>query len=437
MKETELAARGLILAAGEASRMGRVKALLPLPLAGEAGREGGAASPLALLAATFRQAGVADVTVVTGRHAASVEPAARTLGLAVARNPAPEQGMFSSVQTGLRALLAAGGAGPVLVIPVDVPLVRPLTLRALLTAAAQSPEAVHLPTFAGKEGHPPCIPAAALPALAAYAGPDGLRGALAALPCRRVPVPDAAMLEDMDTPQDYARLRALAPLRAALSPEETWELLRLRAVPEKGLRHARAVGQVACALAEALLAARRAAPTAGAALRPDLALAGGLAHDIAKGQARHEAAGAALLESLDLPDLAALVRDHRDLSLPDAQPVTERELVYLADKYCWGGQFVPVAQRFGQKLEAFAGDAAACAAIRGRLGRAQALEARLARELGRAPAAIAQETLARLGKAMPGCGGAAGPATEGSGRAEASAQASGAARDKTAGENRA
>ena len=406
MEGTERPARALILAAGEARRMGRVKALLPLPCPAE-GKKIEAQSALALLVGTFRRAGITDITVVTGWHAHVVEPAAKALGLAVARNPAPERGMFSSVQTGLQALLAAHGQGPVLVNPVDVPLVRSLTLRALLEAAAQTPDTVLLPVFAGQEGHPPCIPAAALPALAAYAGPDGLRGALAALPCRRLSVPDAAMLEDMDRPEDYARLQRLALRRAALSPAEALELLRLRAVPEKGLRHARAVGAVARALAEALgRAARMAANPAqtavprapGAAqtpaLDPELACAGGLVHDIAKGQPHHEAAGAALLEALDLPHLAALVRDHRDLSLPDDQPVSERELVYLADKYCWGGQFVPVAQRFGQKLEVFAQDAEACAAIVGRLGRAKALEARLARELGRAPAAVAQQTLA-------------------------------------------
>ena len=99
---------------------------------------------------------------------------------------------------------------------------------------------------------------------------------------------------------------------------------------------------------------------------------------------------------------AALVADHRDLSVPDAAPLTERELVYLADKYCHGREFVPLELRFGQKLDLYAADPAACAAIRGRLGRARALEARLAREMGRPPADIARQALEALPEAKDG-----------------------------------
>jgi len=93
--------------------------------------------------------------------------------------------------------------------------------------------------------------------------------------------------------------------------------------------------------------------------------------------------------------MARLVQDHRDLSLPEDEPVTERELVYLADKYCYGGNFVPVQRRFGLKLEAYAQDAPACEAIHGRLGRVKALEERIAREIGKEPALVAERALVR------------------------------------------
>ena len=69
------------------------------------------------------------------------------------------------------------------------------------------------------------------------------------------------------------------------------------------------------------------------------------------------------------------------------------ELVYLADKYCRGGIWVPVAQRFAQKLEEFGADPGARAGIEGRRDRALALERRLAVELGRDPAQLAREVL--------------------------------------------
>ncbi len=385
--------------------MGKVKALLPLPL----GAAGESCSALEGLARLFCHLGIEHISVVTGWHAAHIEPAAQALGLAVARNPRPEDGMFSSVCAGLSALAGGDPAlaeTPVLVQPVDVPLVRPMTIQALLEAHAADPENVLVPTFAGQEGHPPLLPARHLAHVLRHAhsgGENGLRGALEGLPVRHIPVADGLMLPDMDRPEDYESMRLLASRRETLRPGEALELLRLHEVPEKGLRHGRAVGTVAAALAKALLQARRTkklglvgntvtnpgfAPDLapgfdlglGSVLNPDLALAGGLVHDIRKGAKGHEAAAGRLFRKLHLPVMAHLVEDHRDLTLPDDQPITERELVFLADKYCYGSSFVPVRQRFEQKMETFGAEAAQ--AIKGRMERALAMEARLARELG-------------------------------------------------------
>ena len=395
----------IVLAAGMASRMGAAKALLSLPsLAG-----GGHCSALRGLVKQYRAAGVQHVVIVSGYHADVVEGEASALGLKTVRNPDPQQGMFSLVQAGVAALTQSGFGGYFFVQPVDVPLVRPLTIRAMHKAAEHDevdraaalavmgkaePLPVLIPAFEGQEGHPPLVPMHVAPRIMAHSGHNGLRGALEGAPLRLVPVPDAMILEDMDTPDDYARLRYLALERHMLSPVESESLLRLYNVPEKGLRHARAVGAVACCLAEALAHAREAAGY-DAGVDPRWALAGGLLHDICKGQQKHEQAAGELLRQLDLPGMARLVQDHRDLSLPGDEPITERELVYLADKYCYGGSYVPLERRFGNKLEAYAQDAQACEAIRGRLGRAKQLEERLAREIGRDPALVAERALKR------------------------------------------
>ncbi len=394
----------IVLAAGMASRMGAAKALLSLPLLPEGGR----CSALMGLVSLYRSLGVERVVIVSGYHAEVVEAEAMALGLTAIRNPDPQQGMFSSVQAGVAALMQSGFDGQFFVQPVDVPLVRPMTIKALMDAAARdeagraaelavsgkaAPLPVLVPAFNGQEGHPPLIPMTLARHILAHGGQNGLRGALEGIPLQHVPVADALILEDMDTPDDYARLRVLARERRILSPVEAECLLRMCTVPEKGLRHARAVGAVACCLAEALAHAREAAGY-DAGVDPRLALAGGLLHDICKGQPEHEAAAGEFLRRLELPHMARLVQDHRDLSLPDDAPVTERELVYMADKYCYGGSFVPVERRFGLKLEAYAQDTPACEAIRGRLGRARALEERLAREIGKEPALVAERALA-------------------------------------------
>ncbi|MBO4301068.1 MAG: NTP transferase domain-containing protein [Desulfovibrio sp.] len=381
----------LILAAGKAERMGRVKALLPLPfLPG-----GEDASSLAGLARLYRRCGVDHITVVSGFHAAAVEAEAAALGLTVVRNPSPEAGMFSSVQTGIYYISTFDRVEAVFVQPVDVPLVRPLTIMALLDsyreARTTDTAAVLVPQFDGQQGHPPLIPTCHASRICAHDGQGGLYGVLSGLPLRPVPVVDSNILADMDTPDDYTHLCRLAPWRTALRPAEAVTLLHLRHVSEKGLRHARAVGKVAAAFAASL----GKTPQAGrvTTCRPWLAMSGGLLHDIAKGLPHHEQTGGALLDSLGLPDMARLVREHRDLTLSEQDPLTERELVYLADKYCRGDTFVPLERRFGMKMEQFSHDASACAAIASRLERAQRMEARLAKETKRSPAAMAHEAL--------------------------------------------
>ena len=76
--------------------------------------------------------------------------------------------MFSSVRTGLEAILRqAPQVAGILVHPVDVPLVRPLTVRAVLKAAQAQDEAVLVPVFAGREGHPVFLTG---PAVTVFAG---------------------------------------------------------------------------------------------------------------------------------------------------------------------------------------------------------------------------------------------------------------------------
>lgn len=371
----------LILAAGFSTRMrSGFKPLLPIPFAD------GRRSALEALARLYIEAGVPRILVVSGqRQGEAIAADAARLGLAHARNPDAERGMFSSIRVGLEALgLSHRGC---FVHPVDVPLVRACVLRALLARNRDCPEVVLIPTFKGEEGHPPLLPATHVPAILAWSGQDGLRGVLRALPCCPTPVADGSILLDMDTDEDHADVCRRAARRHILEPEEAYELLRCRNIGPRGMAHARAVGCVARHFADACNAA-------GRSLDPDMAEAGGLLHDLCKGEPQHERAAGRELRALGLPAMARLVEEHRDCALAEDAPVTEKELVYLADKYVYGDRLVDVRTRFGQKLTLFAQDAEAGAAIRGRLARAEAMELRLRKECGKAPLELARAALA-------------------------------------------
>ena len=93
--------------------------------------------------------------------------------------------------------------------------------------------------------------------------------------------------------------------------------------------------------------------------------------------------------------MARLVEDHRDMTVPDAEPLTEREMVFLADKFVRGSEAVPLRERFYSKMARYSEDPEAVAAITGRMERAEAMADRMEKECGRSLEELAREALAK------------------------------------------
>ncbi len=378
-----MTAHALILAAGFSSRMApKFKPLLPLPL------PGGEKTALAALCSLYEAEGVSPL-VVGGSRAEATRREAEAVGAAFALNPHPERGMFSSIRAGMAAL--PKDAGPIFVHPVDIPLVRRMTVRSLLDAAQICTDRPLIPTFRGAAGHPPLFPAS-MRKTVLDAGDDGcLRNLVEGLSPVTVPVADSFILRDMDSPAEYEELRSLAPRQDLFSTMEARELLAVRHAQERGVMHSLAVGRVAARFAAALNEARAAAQEGP--LDEALAEAGGIIHDVCKGQPRHEAAAGRLLRGWGMDAMARLVEDHRDMTVPDDEPLSERELIFLADKFVRGKEPVPLEERFRSKMACYPDDSEAVAAIAGRMERAKLMEDRLERECGKAPEELAREAL--------------------------------------------
>src|SRR5687768_16648238 len=114
----------VVLAAGKSTRMGRTKALLPL---------GATDTFLTRIVHSFRAAGVDDVVVVLGHDAEAIASAlaARDVAARIVVNSEYERGQFSSLLAGLQVVDRPGIAGMLLTL-VDVPLVSPETIRAVV-----------------------------------------------------------------------------------------------------------------------------------------------------------------------------------------------------------------------------------------------------------------------------------------------------------------
>lgn len=188
----------VILAAGASSRMGAVKALLPL--AGE--------SLLARIIRLARAAGVARIVPVLGPPHGETIAAALPAGVRAVWNPDPDRGMLSSVQAALPGLFAPDEDGRgALLWPVDVPQVKLDSVQRLLAADLTQ---LTVPSCGERGGHPLWLPAALFPEVLALAATDSLRTLRQRHTLVRVAVEDPGVLRDLDTPSDYSR--ALADL---------------------------------------------------------------------------------------------------------------------------------------------------------------------------------------------------------------------------------
>ena len=267
---------------------------------------------------------------------------------------------------------------PVLFHPAAFPYTRRSTLCCLLERAAKSPNISHCPCSLAGAGWPIYLAKGDLASLAL---------GTASLDDIARQAQDKDLLDELSTlTQDPLQERYASLLQKSLSPEEALALLRFLDVPERGIAHAMAVGRTAKVLAMHYI-------LKGEPVDEALSCAAGYVHDIAKGFGHHEKIGGYFLDFLGLSELARCVRDHRDLVLAKDEDVSPRELVYLADKYCFGPRFVPLERRFGMKMELFADNEKAVAGIQKRLSHALALEKRIRRELRKNPADIARDTL--------------------------------------------
>lgn len=126
--------------------------------------------------------------------------AVRASGLPLHVEDAGHPGMGDSIAAGVRATADAGGW---LVLPGDLPLVRPQSLLAVAAALAQA--SVVVPMYQGARGHPVAFRREHGPALQALSGAEGAAAIVRAHPPLRLELDDPGIVTDIDSVDDLAR----------------------------------------------------------------------------------------------------------------------------------------------------------------------------------------------------------------------------------------
>jgi molybdenum cofactor cytidylyltransferase len=183
--------------------MGRDKALLPW-------REG------TFLSKAIRalQPATELVLVVSGLNAPMLEPIANAYAAFMVVNREPQRGQFSSLQTGLQEVLNRGRDGAILTL-VDRPAAETQTIQQIKAAFLASGDDIWavVPEYGGKHGHPIVIGREMIEAFLRAPAGSNARDVEHANQShiRYLPVNDPLVVANVDTPEDFERIRTGIP----------------------------------------------------------------------------------------------------------------------------------------------------------------------------------------------------------------------------------
>ena len=189
----------VILAAGQSKRMGQPKMLLPW----------GGTTVIGRVIATFAEASLNEIVIVTGGAREAVERETERLGreypVRCVHNPQYESGeMLSSLQAGLLSLgtqfeAALIGLG-------DQPQLSLAAVHKVISANEANTAQLIVPSYNMRRGHPWLVNRFFWPALFALKSPQTLRDFLNTFSTKILYVEsDQTILKDLDTPEDYLK----------------------------------------------------------------------------------------------------------------------------------------------------------------------------------------------------------------------------------------
>jgi molybdenum cofactor cytidylyltransferase len=160
---------------------------------------------------TIREAGIERIVVVVGPGMVELAAIASSAGAHVLELDHATPDMRSTIERGLDWIEACWQPVPLddlLLIPADLPAMDRDVIRELLKAAAAQ---IRIPVVNGKRGHPALLGWQHVPGIRAMPPGHGLNAYLRqhADSVAEVPVISETALLDLDTPEDYERMKRL------------------------------------------------------------------------------------------------------------------------------------------------------------------------------------------------------------------------------------
>lgn len=196
MQKGQSGVAAVVLAAGMSRRMGTPKQLLRI----------GGETILERTLKNVRASKVSEIILVLGHAADEVQKTIAMQGLKVVINPDYQQGMGTSLRSGLAAVSA--GAAAALIVLADQPWVSPESLNHLIKGHQEHKPQIIVPMYQGFRGNPVLLDRSVFAEVQALKGDVGCRGIFGdhTDDILKLPVDDPGILLDIDSQDDLENL---------------------------------------------------------------------------------------------------------------------------------------------------------------------------------------------------------------------------------------
>lgn len=319
----------VIVAGGLSSRMKDFKPLLNI----------GSKTMIETTIENYQNISIKNIVAVTGHRADDIEKKLVDCNVQTVRNhDYKNTHMFDSLCIGLKEL--KNNVDMIFVTPSDSPFVQKHTLKKMIEEMENNSLKIVQPSYEGNNGHPILLSSEAVREILKHDGTNGLQGAIDNIVTgyRNMSFVDPGIVMDADTPLDFFKLVEYNKKRNVPSIELCIKILDYFKVTEEVKSHSYAVAMESLKICEQLRERE-------INLDQMTVLAAALLHDVAKGCKGHSFIGADWLNDMGYEEIAKIVYNHVKLeNIPEI--LTEKEVVYLADKMVKGSNLVSIEDRF-------------------------------------------------------------------------------------------
>jgi len=318
----------LIAAAGMSSRMKDFKPLMPM----------GDKTVIETTIENYKLLGINRIVIVIGHQGYKIKELLKDEDIIFVKNESYETShMFDSICLGIKEI--ANTVDLLFITPADSPFVQQFTLKKMLEEINTPSIKIIQPSYMGKNGHPLLLKKEAFRDILDHDGTMGLQGVIAKMgkKCKNISFEDPGLAMDADLQKDYLNLLKFNEDKRYPTVDMCRRIQDYFHMTDEVKRHCEKVAEEALNICRQLNN-----------IDTKKVVAAALLHDIAKGKPNHAKVGAQWLKDMGYEEISEIVAEHMELN-SISSAITEKEVVFLADKLIYKDKLVTINERFSNK----------------------------------------------------------------------------------------